>query len=621
MAQIPKYLYSNLNRGPSYLWNYNPSYIDRSKNNNELPLRNIYSNYPLFNNEIQNENINYYDFSNNLNTPLSYLQKREKPYKSKSSEQDLDMMKLQFRCDLIGQKISQIQNQVQNFQESTSKEFKKILRKHRTYDNLNQNKDNNIDKNNGEKQYNLLSKFEKNNFFKIPFSIRKEKGLNDTFRKKRNENNIKSHNISYINNKIGSDHFLINDYNDKTNNEITNNNFRQTSFFNFTSLNNKKQPGPENNMRKKYNKIIINKINSNPNLIKSKENKIVQINNYINDFNDKYKNIPNSSEKNKNKIIKSQIMKRNYSAKGSMSSNISPNKIGTIKNRKINEIKKKNSENILNSNSTTYYGSFDKYFFNDNNYNDSSYIKYIDGIKNNFNNINYTDLNKVKEHSFNTDKLGISNINNQNHLVIQKGYDFKIINKQQIKNKKNDNKKANTTAKKYQPMNNYKNSINMAKTFNFAMNTNNKIINKGNINNKTNRNLKKNQTQINNNFNVNNNTNYYNFNYNQSNNNINHSKGIKNIKNKKKGDIKSKNYNLNLHPKNQNIIFKENTEENSTKDYVKYNHDYSNDEQINTSDLFNSINGDKNIGIIKKSNLIYEKKVKINMNSKKKSPI
>ena len=506
MAQISNYSYSNLNLIPSYHGKYHSSYINRYKNNNEFPHRNIYSNYQIFNNEIQNEdkNINYYDFENNLNIPLSYLQKTENPYKSKSTEQDLDMMKLQFRCDLIGQKISQIQNQVQNFQESTSKEYKNILRKHRTYGNLNQN--NNIERNNGEKQYNILSKFEKNNFFKIPISIRKEKGLNNAFRKKRNENNIKSHNISYIN-KISSSNFLINDYNNKTNNEIMNNNFRQSSFFNCTNYTNKKQPSQENNMKKKYNKIINNKINSNPNLIKPKDNKTVQFNNYINDYNTKYNNIPNTSEKNKNKIINPQIMKRNYSAKGSMSNNISPNKIGAIKNRKINEIKKLNSEKFSNSNSVAYYGSFDKYFVNDNNYNDTSYIKYIDGIKKNFNIINYNYLNKIKGHSFSTDKIGITNMNNQNNLVIQKGYDFKIINEQPSNYKENKNKKINITSNKYQQMNNNKNTINMAKTFNFAMNTNNKIKNKSNINSKKNRNTKKNQTQINNNFNVNNNTN------------------------------------------------------------------------------------------------------------------
>ena len=620
MAQISNYSYSNLNLVPSYHGRYHSSYIDKSKNNNnEFPLRNIYSNNQIFNNEIQNENknINYYDFENNLNIPLSYLQKRENPYKSKSSEQDLDMMKLQFRCDLIGQKISQIQNQVQNFQESTSKEFKNILRKHKTYGNLNLN-GGVVERNNGEKQYNILSKFEKNNFFKIPISIRKEKGLNNAFRKKRNENNINSKNISYIN-KISNSNFLLNDYNNKTNNEIVNNNYKQSSFFNYTNFPKKKQPFPEKNMKKKYNKIIINKINSNPDLIKPKENKIVQINNYINDYNTKYKNIPNSSEKNKNKIINLQIMKRNYSAKGSMSNNISPNKIGTIKNRKINEIKKLNSENISNSNSVAYYGSFDKYFVNDNNYNDTSYIKYIDGIKKNFDIINHNNLNKVKGHySFSTDKLWISNMINQNNLVIQKGYNFKIINEQPPNYEGNNNAKINITSKKYQPINNYKNPINMAKTYNFAMNSNNKTKNKGNINNKKNRNTKKSQTQINNNFNVNNNTNYYNFNYNQNNNNKNYENKMKNIKNQKKGNIKATNNNLKVNPKNQNKNINENFEENSNKDYVKYNHDYSNDERIHTSDLFNSINDDKNNELIKKSNLIYEKKITTKLNSKRK---
>ena len=93
---------------------------------------------------------------------------------------------------------------------------------------------------------------------------------------------------------------------------------------------------------------------------------------------------------------------------------------------------------------------------------------------------------------------------------------------------------------------------------------------------------------------------------------------MKNIKNQKKVDNRNKNNNLNVNPKNQNKNFKDNTEENSNNDYIKYNHDYSNDELIHTSDLFNSINDDKNNGPIKKSNLIYEKKITSNLNSKRK---
>ena len=51
---------------------------------------------------------------------------------------------------------------------------------------------------------------------------------------------------------------------------------------------------------------------------------------------------------------------------------------------------------------------------------------------------------------------------------------------------------------------------------------------------------------------------------------------------------------------------------------MKYNHDYSNDDFMNTSDMYNSIMDDKKYNFIKKPIVIYEKKNKSNLNTKRK---
>ena len=156
----------------------------------------------------------------------------------------------------------------------------------------------------------------------------------------------------------------------------------------------------------------------------------------------------------------------------------------------------------------------------------------------------------------------------------------------------------------------HKKNLNSAK----IRNKNNKIDD----NIKTKNELKNRKTQINNNFNVNNNTNYYNFNYNQ-NNNENYMNKLNFLKKKKNNTIKGKINDINNKNKTQNEIFNDNIEEYSINDYVKFNHDYSNDELIHTSDMFNSIN-DNNINIehINKENLLSKTKNKTNIIPKRK---
>ena len=609
MAQFLNYSYSKFNPYiNSYHNKYNSYFVSSMNNFRKVPSNNIHLNNSLFHEDIENiePNINYYDFRNDINMPLSYLQKNEKKYKSKSTEQDLDMMKIQLRCDLIGQKINLMQNQIKDFHDSNPKNDNNILRKLRTYNNLKENS--NIY---GNKVY-KKNNFENNNFFKIHNQIKNEKGLGELFRKRRNDN--MSHNISYINKNISNSYFPNRDYNSKLNNKVMNNNYNnindnnndnyRQSFYN-TAINinysNKSQTLRNNFKEKKYNKKNMNKISSNPNIIKPK------INNYINDYCTKKKIIHKLDERiNQKNIAKTKTLKRNCSQK-CFSNNISPNRV-----RKINDA----NYNFGNkSNSVASYGSFDQFFINDNNFTDTSCKNYIDSNGNDFNQNNYKYSNNMKQRS-----LSSTNLINQNKLVIQKGNNFDIINNKKIKNnfKGNNNNyknEFNINNNKGENSKYCKKFSNLNKTFNSAININNQNT----IKNGSNRSIKraKQPTQINNNFNVNNNTNYYNFNYNQNSNSKNYKKRLKNYKSNDMYNIKPKNNNIIYEAKNNKEIFKENIDENSTNDYMKYNLDYSNDDLINTSDLHNSIFEDKNYNYIKNPSIIYEKKNKGIINTKR----
>ena len=614
MAQILNYSYSKFNPYMNSYQNKNSSYFVNSTNNfQKIHSNNIYSNFSSFNSNEENikQNINYYDFKNNLNIPLSYLEKKEKKYKSKSIEQDFDMMKIHLRCDLIGQKINQMQNQLEDYHKSTSKENKNILRKNRTYNNFKKIANNYNNKNN--RQNNLA----KNNFLKIPINNKKENHFGDIFSKKRNENI--SHNLSYINNNINRNYYPNSDYNNKKmNHKITNtnininnigyNNFRQSFSKNTIDKDYKNQT--QKSIVDNFNEMKYNKINTNPNIINQKKHNFVQINNYINGYNTKNKIIPKSYEKiNQQKSTKPKKIKKSYS-QNNISNNVSP-----YKTRKINDVNYNNNFKTK-SNNVISYGSFDQFFINDNNYVDSSFINYINTIKNNFNSVNYTNLNKIKQNYFRND-----NQINKNNLVIQKGYNLNIINNNAIKyNLGNNHKKElNTKNINEQDAKHYKKIKNLNKAFDSVHNMNNQNI----IKNMYDKNVKNKEqpTQINNNFNVNNNTNYYNFNYNQNNCNNNYKKKMKNNKNRNMNNINSKNNLHNVQGKINHDIFKENLEENSTNDYLKYNHDYSNDDFMNTSDMYNSIVEDKKYNFIKKPSVIYEKKNKSNLNTKRKKEI
>ena len=596
MSEILNYLTSNENPHLNLFQKRNDfEIIHPYINSKKISPNNIYYNHSLFNSEMNtnqnnnycnnNHNNNFYNFNENIIRPSSYDYKKEKKYMNKSHEPDLEMMKLQLRCDLIGQKINQIQNQVQVCKETNSKDNKIILKKNRTYANFMENI--NFDNN----KENIRNNYDKN-YLKIPIPKNKEIKLNDGFRKRQIKNKNKMHNISYINKNINNNFLINNSHNTnyKINNNINNNyNFRQSFFYN--SMNHQKKSLIDNYNKEKDDKIIMKKINLKQDVLNQKENNIVKTNNYISGYNIKYNQnfIKNKNDYNSKKINKkSEMIRKNILIQKSKSSNVTPrNKKSNFKYRGKTEI----NENLTiknNSNNIAKYGSFDQFFLNDNNYSDNSYIKYISTIKNNFNNINYNNLDKIKHNSFNNNKIIQSNQNKQNNFIIQKGYNLNIINKSENNIHQKETYKTNLNNKKYQLIKNY--SSKRKKGVNSSKCRQNINKYKKNHNNKKDDN-KNNKTQINNNFKINNNSNYYNFNYNQNNSDKKWIDKIINIKNNKRNNKKLNNkVNKN---KTQNEFIKDYIDENSKRDYLIFNNNYSNDDLVQTTEMFNSTNDNK----------------------------
>ena len=624
MNFISKYNYSDLYQNiNSYQENYISEYNDEFINDKKNPF-NINSKNSLFNqinqnidtNDNYNYNFNDYNFYKEMNKPLS--NRKEKKYISKSSESDLNMMKIQLRCDIISQRINQIKNQVQTFNEESHINNITSLNKNRAYGNLNES---NIKKLNTTRDYiNKINNIDKNNYFKIPLPNPKGKRLRKNYFAKNNIYiNESLHNISCINKNMDYNNIFINQ---NVKNRSINNykNFRNTFSYN---TNNQRQKLSKDNESMEYNDLFKDKIKSNSKIIKLKSSITPKINNYINISNYDSKNLYNlvsnpseNNNNNKNKLLKkSKILLNNFTEQRSKSNKISPNK----NKRKIDSIIKRDNNNI-NENSLSRYGSFDKYFFNYNNYSDKSYIKYINLIKNNFNKINYKNLDLIKQNSFNDNK----DINDDN-FIIQKGNNLHIINNnskvnQKIINRPNNrnenkiiNNKINKTFNSVYDKNNYINRVNKLTNYNSINKYNNKNKEKFRQYKKD----KNNNMQINNNFNVNNNTNYYNFNYNQNNNNkINRNKVYNNRNNlNKKYSIEQKNVNNQFYNKQNNKIkknelFPNKIEEISANDNINFNHDYSNDDLIHTSDMFNSINDGTNFEFIKRPSNIFQNNIR-----------
>ena len=125
-----------------YKNNHNPNQSMNSLSfiNQKLKRRKrISSNALIGNYSLSNNNLNSFN-NNNLKSfrnPSSefqiknyvYRNNKINKYNNNNIEKDLDIMKIQLRCDLITQKINQIQNQVQNLHESSIKDDIKLLNK------------------------------------------------------------------------------------------------------------------------------------------------------------------------------------------------------------------------------------------------------------------------------------------------------------------------------------------------------------------------------------------------------------------------------------------------------------------------------------------------------------
>ncbi len=119
MNQYGPILYkTNLN-----LNNHQPIYntfkynIPKSMKKNKICSNTLYTNYSLFNNDYYFNN-NYIEGAKRINNIQDFNNINNK-HSNKSLEQDLDMIKIQLRCDLISQKIYQIQDHVKHLRDSS----------------------------------------------------------------------------------------------------------------------------------------------------------------------------------------------------------------------------------------------------------------------------------------------------------------------------------------------------------------------------------------------------------------------------------------------------------------------------------------------------------------------
>ena len=423
-----KQIYSNLNF-------YNLKY-QKMKKKKKIGSTNLYMKYPMFNND--NKSIkknNYLDNSNNLkaNNFINSDIKSENSKKigindyNKSIDKDLDMMKIQLRCDLITQKIYQIQDQVQSLHESSIKDDLNLFSK-----NKNNSFENVIDNELYYKNYQSLSNREKPNLIRNTFSVENRKQQNILNKRINNSrNNNKSETI-----------YISKGQNNYPNNSLITNNIK-----NMKVINNK-----DNKNSQKY--FFLNLNNSNSSAPKFSSNQFI----YMKDKNLKRQKDNLSNAKNINKNF-SQIChlnnKRSISNNNIFISKCNPNLINNGNN---------------NSSYNVKYGSYDKYFFNDNNYTDYKYLKYIQKINNNFSYINYNNLEKLKNDTFNKDDL--DQINQINKILNKSNYVIRNENNINI-NSDNNNIKQIIKGNNLQMQNIINNSLNFNKSL--SKNKNNMV--------------------------------------------------------------------------------------------------------------------------------------------------
>ena len=375
------------------------------KNNNiqmnkrKTSPNNLYSKYYIFNKDFKNnikQNTNLYNYYNNLTNNI-ISNKDLYPKKiiryNRSIDQDLDMMKMQLRCDLITQKIYQIQDQVQNLHESSIKDDLNLLNKTKNtiIEDINDIGSYNDNSLSNRIKYNIINKAQLTKQYEKYYRNNKDEML-------------------YINEELNNNYYNyeINEYNNK--NYKTNNSKNDNQKLYLLNSNNKNISG----LFTYSNEIV----NNNTKFVKMRKN------NYLN---------------NKN-YIKKQNLKYSFNDKRSI------------------------SNNTLNYNNKTRreyhakYGSYDNYFFNDNNYSDNKYFKSIGGI-----NINYENLGKIKNHTFNQDeKEQISKINK----ILNKSKDESSYNVQEKNIKERGNIKGRLNNINIENIKNKKMSLYLDKKYN-----------------------------------------------------------------------------------------------------------------------------------------------------------
>ena len=418
-----KYFINNNQNMPLYfsLNNFSPLMMKRKK----ISANTLNTKYSLSNNDIINLNSN-----NKIKKKLiskrilhrdfhikNHVRQNNSKFDNKNITQDLDMMKIQLRCDLITQKINQIQNQVQTLHESNIQDDINILNK-----NKNEAYENIYEYNNINKNYKSMSNREKfilikrNNisidpkekieFYKIANNCRNINADRTNSIDKENQNIFYN---SYNTNQSNSNNYKINNYS-KINQTKKNKMYLKSFLLN--SVNKGDISAPI--IQKKY-------LNINKPKIRQRQNNFNEINSFNNKSSDQY-NINNAlNNKNKTKQNLKYCFGINHKRKGTDETYNYKNIGYNFITNNENDNKYGKHQNFNDSPDNVRYGSFDKYFYNDNNFADSKFLKYIQNINNNFSSINYKNLDELKKNTFNHDDLEqlnkINKIINRNYSI------------------------------------------------------------------------------------------------------------------------------------------------------------------------------------------------------------
>ena len=420
--------------------NNNPLYLNYSQPSNKNKYSYLGNSYLKnishrdFHKNVHIENYSHKPYSNNFK--YDFLKEKrlfKNYYRSTILENDMDIMKIQMSCDLITHKINQIKNKVQDLHESSIQDDKYILNKN------SKNKD----------KFNKIGNLSEHR--KI-FELNKSNNSLTDYHHKYNYNNPSFQRIDDYSTRINN---TINSYINYEQNNI--NRFRKIKINCKTipnlaiNQNNKKYHSGKNSLKyillnssniNKKTSIPINDKNTSYNINNMNNSNLLTDVNYLNKISNNF-NLLN------NKIIEAYSTKQKHP----IIRNENNNKKNITNNQKLNVDKKsiinykkalrRNNRNIMNDNLSSSneikFGSFDKYFINNNNYN---YEK--KSYKNNNNRLLYNkshNLNNNRNLFYNKDKVEqIKNIN-------------KILNKNKIIRNNNLNNKE-----KYHKLN--KNKIN-----------------------------------------------------------------------------------------------------------------------------------------------------------------